>query len=309
MLIDSSGPKAAIEPIGSIITQPLNSRRRIDKTKKKWIDDFTVLAAIDLKKTLVANMHPIRPVPFRGRTEHSLPIRENMLQSEIDKIVLLCRDRNMLLSNIKTKAMIFNPLRIYDITPEISISPGTYTEVVEEQKILGTIIRSDMRTISNTEYICKRAYTRMWILRRLKALGCPVPELLDVLRQQILSICEGNVAYWGPMITKEESNMLERCLKTALHIIYQERYINFRQVLRLANMKSLKIRRVELITTFSKKAFRHSKFRGWFSESEARNIGAITREKPIPRLRPIPCRTQRYERSSLPLMTKLLCWQ
>ena len=308
VLIDSSGPKAAIEPIGSIITQPLNSRRRIDKTKKKWIDDFTVLAAIDLKKTLVPNMHPIRPVPFRGRTEHSLPIRENMLQSEIDKIVLLCRDRNMLLSNIKTKAMIFNPLRIYDITPEISISPGTYTEVVEEQKILGTIIRSDMRTISNTEYICKRAYTRMWILRRLKALGCPVPELLDVLRQQILSICEGNVAYWGPMITKEESNMLERCLKTALHIIYQERYINFRQVLRLANMKSLKIRRVELITTFSKKAFRHSKFRGWFSESEARNIGAITREKPIPRLRPIPCRTQRYERSSLPLMTKLLCW-
>ena len=65
----------------------------------------------------------------------------------------------------------------------------------------------------------------MWILRRLKALGCPIPELLDVLRQQILSICEGNVAYWGPMITKEESNMLERCFKTGLHIIYQEKYI------------------------------------------------------------------------------------
>ena len=32
--IDSFGPKANTEPIGSIITQPLNKRRRIDKTKK-----------------------------------------------------------------------------------------------------------------------------------------------------------------------------------------------------------------------------------------------------------------------------------
>ena len=259
VLSDSSGPKPNIEPIGSIITQPLKSRRRIDKAKKKWIDDFTVLAAIDLKKTLVPNINPIRPVPFRGRTEHSLPVQENLLQSEVDKIVILCRDRNMQLSNIKTKTMIFNPLRIYDISPEISICPGTVTEVVEEQKILGTIIRSDMKTLSNTEYICKRAYTRMWILRRLKALGCPIPELLDVLRQQILSICEGNVAYWGPMITREESNMLERCLKTGLHVIYQEKYITFEQILKVANMKSLKTRRVELISSFSKKAFRHDK--------------------------------------------------
>ena len=101
----------------------------------------------------------------------------------------------MLLSNIKTKTMIFNPLRIYDISPEISIYPGTFTEVVEQQKILGTIIRSDMKTISNTEYICKRAYTRMWILRRLKTLGCSIPELLDVLRQQTLSICVANSLY------------------------------------------------------------------------------------------------------------------
>ena len=86
----------------------------------------------------------------------------------------------------------------------------------------------------------------MWIIRRLKVLGCPIPELLNVLRQQILLICEGIVAYWGPMITKEESNMLERCLNTGLHIIYQEKYIIFEQILKLANMKSLKHERWNL---------------------------------------------------------------
>ena len=103
----------------------------------------------------------------------------------------------MQLNPLKTKAMIFNPLRNYDVLPKIEAGDGTHIEVVEQQKILGFILRSDLKTISNTEYICKRAYQRLWILRRLKSLGCPIPELLDVLRQQIISICEGSVAYWG----------------------------------------------------------------------------------------------------------------
>ena len=95
-----------------------------------------------------------------------------------------------------------------------------------------------MKTISNTEFICKKAYRRMWILRRLKSLGCPEAEMLDVLKQQIISICEGSVSFWGPMITKNESNMLERCLKTCLHIIYQDKYLSFNHALTLANIKS-----------------------------------------------------------------------
>ena len=171
----------------------------------KWIDDFTVLAAIELKNTLVPNTEPTRPVPYRGRTEHMLPRNENLLQDEVDQIVTMCGQRNQRLNTIKTTAMIFNPLRAYDIAPNISISPGTICEVVEEYKILGSIVRSDLKTISNTEYICKRAYARMWILWRLKTLGCPIPDWLYVLKQQIMSICEGNIAFWGPIMTKDES--------------------------------------------------------------------------------------------------------
>ena len=113
LLIDAAGPRANIEPIGKTITQPLNSRKKIAKTKKKWIDDFTVLAAIDLKNTLVPNTEPTRPVPYRGRTEHMLPRNENLLQDEVDQIVTMCGQRNQRLNTIKTKAMILNPLRDY----------------------------------------------------------------------------------------------------------------------------------------------------------------------------------------------------
>ena len=190
--------------------------------------------------------------------------------------------------------------------PQLSIEEGSFVDVVEEQKILGHIMRSDLKTISNTEYICKRAYRRMWVLRRLKALGCPEAEMVDVLKQQIVSICEGSVSFWGPMITKNESNMLERCLKTGLHIIFQEQYLSFNHALNLANMRSLKIRRLEQITSFSKKAISSSKYKDWFCKSDTTE--ARTRWKPTANLKPVTCRTQRYQKSSLPLMTRLLAW-
>ena len=73
------------------------------------------------------------------------------------------------------------------------------------------------------------------------------------------------------MITKGESNMLKHCLKTGLHIIYQETFKTFEQVLNLADFKSLKTRRVELISILSKKIFRYEKFKGWFYEVRSEN--------------------------------------
>ena len=110
------------------------------------------------------------------------------------------------------------------------------------------------------------------------------------------------------MITKSESNMLERCLKTGLHIIYQEEYINFSNALNLANIKSLKSRRLEAITKFSKKALTSDKYRNWFQKSDPPSASARLRLRPTASLKPVTCRTQRYEKSSLPLMTRLLAW-
>ena len=139
--------------------------------------------------------------------------------------------------------------------------------MLEEHKILGYIIRSDLKTISNTEYICKKAYKRMWLLRRLKTLGCPIPKLIEVLKQQIVSICKFGAAYWGCMITKVESNMLERCLKTGLHIIFHDQYITFSHCLQVAKMSSLKERRLTILARFSMKAKKHPKYKDWLRAS------------------------------------------
>ena len=307
-MIDRAGPTKNPTPLGKIITQPLNQRKRMDKEKKKWIDDFTILAAMDLKKVLENDPDPVYPVPFRGRTGHILP-HDNTLQYEVSEVKSYSQKRKMLLNPLKTKTMIFNTLLKYDALPQISTEVGEYLDVVEEHKILGYILRSDLKTISNTEYICKKAYRRMWVIRRLKTLGCPIPELVEVLKQQIVSICEFGAAYWGSMITKTESNMLERCLKTGLHIIYQEQYISFTHCLHLAKISSLKHRRIAIITRFSKNAIKNTKYKQWFCKTEEPEEGARSRQAyKRPLLKPVQCRTQRYERSPLPVMTRLLNW-
>ena len=125
-MIDSAGPKASSQSIGSIITQPNNIRKKMEKGKKKWIDDFTLLASIDLKRRLVSDPAPVRPVPWRGRTEHILPREDNILQDEVDSVVKLSQDRNMTISKSKTKAILFNPLRKYDF----------FTSVIHRRGIL-----------------------------------------------------------------------------------------------------------------------------------------------------------------------------
>ena len=117
-MIDKAGPKINAVPIGEIITQPLKNRKRMETAKKKWVDDFTVLKAMNLKNVLVNHPAPTRPVPYRSRTGHMLP-HGNSLQYEVDQIISYSQKRKMLLNPLKTKTMVFNTLLKYDVLPQI----------------------------------------------------------------------------------------------------------------------------------------------------------------------------------------------
>ena len=59
----------------------------------------------------------------------------------------------------KTEVAIFNPLIKTDIMPQISLNGCvTNTEVVEQYKLLGQIITTNMKTLTNTRSICKKGY-------------------------------------------------------------------------------------------------------------------------------------------------------
>ena len=53
-------------------------------------------------------------------------------------------------------------------------------EVVEEIKLLGINLRSDLKWNSNTQMIVKKANKRLWIVRRLKKMGASDQNLVDM---------------------------------------------------------------------------------------------------------------------------------
>ena len=137
-MIDQAGPKSSPIPLGEIITKSEKRREKLEHGKQKFVDDFTILTALNLKKTLIKDTNPNiehPAVPYRSRTGHVLPIGANPLQNQMDKIINLSNERKMVLNPIKTKTMIFNTLKDHDVMPLISTEKEkSFQENVDSSK-------------------------------------------------------------------------------------------------------------------------------------------------------------------------------
>ena len=81
-----------------------------------------------------------------------LPEQNNRMQKELDNLNEYCRLSKMSINQQKSKCMIFNRAKKYDVMPELNLTVDTKMEVVEEMKLVGFKLRSDWRTTSNTNY-------------------------------------------------------------------------------------------------------------------------------------------------------------
>ena len=182
-------------------------------------------------------------------------------------------------------------------------------EVVEKFKLLGVQIRSDLKWWDNTDYICKKGYTRLWMLRRLKQLGASQSELVDVYQKQVRSVLELAVPVWQPGITVQEKYQIERVQKCALYIILGENYLNYIHALEMVGLDNLEERRVKMCDNFARKASKHPKYKTWFCKESNEPPIVNTRgkkQKVTPMFKPVDTRTDRFKNSPLPYLTALL---
>ena len=127
-------------------------------------------------------------------------------------------------------------------------------------RVLGLIIRSDMKWSSNTENMVSKANKKLWILRRPVNSGARTEDLLDVYCKQVRSLLELDVPAWQSGIKLEEKSDIERIQKSACHIIMGENYNSYKNALRTLGMVSLEERREMLSLNFAKKAEKNENF-------------------------------------------------
>ena len=146
-------------------------------------------------------------------------------------------------------------------------------------KILGLILRNDLKWRSNTDNMIRKAYSRLWIIKRLRNAGASLEDMLDVYIKQIRSVLEFGVPVWNSGLTREEISDIERVQKSFLHIVLGQKYLNYESALLLTYLETLQSRRKALCVKFAKKAAKHGKHNHWFTENNSDS--AKTRRKKL----------------------------
>ena len=290
----------------------MGKRAPLRKTHLKYVDDMSLAQSIDMKECLIPNINPTRPETFHDRTNHILPSTAYTLQDDLNDLVQYSENHEMKINTKKSKVMMFNTAKKYAGRPTLTL-PGMgqeNLEVVEKYKLLGVMIRSDLRWHDNSQYICKRGYQRLWMLRRLKKLGASELELLEVYERQIRSVLELAVPAWQPGLTKLESDLIERVQRSAFYIILGQKYESYENALEMLHKERLSVRRVNLCEKFAKRAQKNPMFTNWFYPDDFVPPKIQTRANQCKskkkNFKPVETRTVRYANSPLPYLTKLL---
>ena len=172
-------------------------------------------------------------------------------------------------------------------------------EQVQEIKLLGVIVNQNLTWESNTNYICKKARKKIWLLKNMKISGLRQNELVDAYKKEVRSLLEMAQPAWHSGLTLEQTILIERVQKSALAAILGKRYVNYDNALEETKLKRLSVRRNELCSKFVNKNMKSEKpmFTRVLKSHDTRSNPENVQE--------FQCRTKSMYNSSLPFLARL----
>ena len=269
--------------------------------KFKFVDDLSTLEIINLVTVgLTSYNFKLHVVSDIGTDQLFLPSENINSQSYMNNISDWTQQRKMELNEKKSNLMIFNYTTNYQFATRVNLN-GSLLDTIDETRLLGTIVTTDLKWHSNTDYIIKRGYQRMTMLRKLYQFDIPTEDLVLIYTLYIRSVLEFNSNVWFASITNEEREDIERVQRVACKIILKDQYSGYQQALASLNLQSLSDRRQLLAKRFALKCTKSEKFNNLFplnqNDTYLRN-GEKYKVK--------FARTGRLQDSAIPAMQKLL---
>ena len=181
--INGGGPQGATLGILEYLSQSNNSADCVQEEDRfKFIDDLTILEIVNLLTVGLSSFNIKYQVPNDIREDNQYIKPENLKSQEfLDTINIWTESNKMKINQLKTKTMIFNYTKNYQFCTRLKLN-GEILETVDETKLLGTVITSDLKWDKNTSHICKKAYARMEIIRKLLKFDAPQADLPQVFQ-------------------------------------------------------------------------------------------------------------------------------
>ena len=242
-----------------------------EEDRFKFVDDLTILEVINLLTIGLSSFNMKNQVPS-DIPEHGQYIEGEKLKSQeyLHKINEWTENHKMVISEKKTKAMIFNYTDNYQFATRLALK-GNNIEVVDNMKILGTIINTRLSWDENCSAIISKVNGRMQLIRELQNFGSSREEMVHFWTIFCRSVLEQSCVVWGTSLTKENINDLERTQKTFCKLVLREKYKTYENALLQLNLESLEIRRQELILRFAKNGIKKNTLNDLFPASNKKH--------------------------------------
>ena len=263
--LPGGGPQGSTTGLLEYKSQTNNNCDFVPTDKRyKWVDDLSILEMINLLSVGLASYNFKQHVASDIGINQKYLSNENIQTQQYSQSISEWTNKNKMKLNVKkTKVMVINFTKDYQFSTRIFME-GQLLEIIEETKLLGCIISSDLKFQKNTSYMVKKAYARMTILQKLYSFSVPVPDMVTIYMLYVRSLVEQNVAVWNSSITAAESEDLERVQKVAVKIILKNNYTCYEESLKILGLEKLKSRRSALCLAFAKKCLKNEKMAALF---------------------------------------------
>ena len=269
----------------------------------KYVDDHSCAVRINLKKSLQRDPETReKPLNFHERTNHVLPHQSNQLQETLNDLHSFTENNMMKINEGKTKIMIFNTSRTFDFPPELTLpNSPRFLDVIECTKLLGIKLTTDLKWSAQTTFICQRAASKLWMLRRMKLLRIDPTIIIDFYFKEIRSICEMACQVYHSGLTKKQSAEMESIQKKSLKIVLGDLYGTYEEACTLLAAEPLADRRDSLCLTFVKRAVRS----GLHSDIFTPGCSISSTRSDSNMLKEYKCNTKRFYNSPLPYLSRI----
>ena len=168
----------------------------------------------------------------------------------------------MKLNEAKCTYMIFSRTKT-DFTTRLTVN-GNYIKQINVSKILGITVSEDLTWSANCQEICRKAYSRLSMITKLKYAGVSTEDLIEIYVLFIRSTAEYCSVAFHSSLTIENSQKLEQIQKICLKVILGDMYISYSVALEMCGLISLSSRRKDRCLKFAQKCVKHPKLQRLF---------------------------------------------
>ena len=167
----------------------------------KFVDDLTTLEIINLLSIGLSSYNYKHHIPSDVPTNgHYIENTQLRTQDYINHISEWTKKQKMEISTKKTKAMIINFTENYQFTSRMQLN-NVNIDIVDEMKILGTIVTNDLSWNKNTKHLVQKVNKRMLLLKKVQKFGATREEMVHIWIVYCRSILKQSSVVWSSSLS------------------------------------------------------------------------------------------------------------